>query len=83
MLKFLVITFLIGYLIFKLIGFAFRSVLRSSASSYGQQQSNQQSNYSGKKPSDGNVNIDYVPKKDQRDKKNFKGGEYVDFEEIK
>lgn len=83
MLKFLIITFLIGYLIFKLLGFAFKSVLKSSASSYGQQQSSRQNQYEGRKPNDGNVNIDYVPKKDQRDKKNFKGGEYVDFEEIK
>lgn len=83
MLKFLIITFLVGYLIFKLLGFVFRLVLKSSASSYGQHQSQQQNRYEGKKPTDGNVNIDYVPKKDQRDKKNFKGGEYVDFEEIK
>jgi len=82
MLKFLIITFLIGYLIFKLIGAAFKFVLRGNVSS-GQSRGHQTQNYSGKKPSDGNVNIDYVPKKGKKNKKDFNGGEYVDFEEIK
>ncbi|MFD2512781.1 DUF4834 family protein [Pontibacter locisalis] len=40
-------------------------------------QNNSQSNGKAK----GNVKIDYVP--DQPDRKDFKGGEYVDYEEVK
>lgn len=37
-----------------------------------------------KKPSDGNVNIEYMPDKDVDKKtgKRFQGGEYVDYEEM-
>ncbi len=39
-----------------------------------------------KKPSDGNVNIDYIPS-DQRKSKSsgsdYKGGDFVDYEEVK
>jgi len=34
------------------------------------------------KPSGGNVNVDYVPQKDDKTKKGFKGGEYVDYEDV-
>jgi hypothetical protein len=34
------------------------------------------------RPSDGNVNIDYVPGKEGKGKKGFKGGDYVDYEEV-
>ncbi len=43
--------------------------------------SDTQSSYK-KKPKDGNVNIDFVPKKKGK-KGDFDGGEYVDFEEVK
>ena len=39
-----------------------------------------------KKPSDGNVNIDYIPKGSKGktpDKHDFKGGDYVDYEDVK
>ncbi len=39
-----------------------------------------------KQPADGNVNIDYIPEEDKKNGKgprNFKGGEYVDYEEVK
>lgn len=35
-----------------------------------------------RKPADGNVNIDSVPPKEKQ-KKDFKGGEYVDYEDVK
>ena len=36
-----------------------------------------------KKPVDGNVNIDYDPKeKHKNENKGYKGGEYVDYEEV-
>jgi len=35
-----------------------------------------------KKPSSGNVNIEYEPREGNRNKKDFKGGDYVDYEEV-
>lgn len=35
-----------------------------------------------RRPADGNVNVDSVPPK-KKDRKDFKGGDYVDYEEIK
>ena len=35
-----------------------------------------------KKPSGGNVNIEYEPHEENRNKKDFKGGDYVDYEEV-
>ncbi|MEP2773346.1 MAG: DUF4834 family protein [Fulvivirga sp.] len=82
MLKFLIITFIIGYLFFWIIGKVFKVLVRGHSYTGGQNSSYDQHNK--KKPTDGNVNIDYVPNgKSKKDKKGFKGGEYVDFEEIK
>ena len=36
-----------------------------------------------RKPSGGNVDIDYEPGKEKATKKGFKGGEYVDYEDVK
>lgn len=83
MLKFLIITFIIGYLFFWIIGKVFKVMVRGHSYTNGSQNSSQ-NNYNRKKPTDGNVNIDYVPNgKKKKDKDEFKGGEYVDFEEIK
>ncbi|MBG8553245.1 DUF4834 family protein [Hymenobacter guriensis] len=35
------------------------------------------------RPASGNVHVDYVPPKPKRQPRNFKGGEYVEFEELK
>ena len=35
-----------------------------------------------RKPRDGNVNVDYVPKDNEHNSKDFKGGEYIDYEEV-
>jgi hypothetical protein len=49
-----------------------------------QQQQSQSKNEFVKRPADGNVNIDFVPKED-KPKNTNKGreGDYVDYEEIK
>lgn len=85
-----------GYLI-KLILFVFvfswifRAVVRFfSVGLFGQAQ--QQRNFNGqrqyqqsKKSTDGNVNIDYAPKSNtgKKSSENYKGGDYVDYEEVK
>lgn len=82
MIKFLVITFLLGYLIFKLTGLFFKYLLRGQSYSGKSQQGSQKYNASSQQPRDGNVRVDYVPGEDKKEKKNFNGGEYVDYEEV-
>ena len=86
MLKFLLILFLIGYVLFKFSGFIVKFLFANAYKQQQQFQRNQRSNTTGhsKRPADGNVNIDYVPKGSEKpgSKPGFKGGEYVDYEEV-
>lgn len=86
MIKFLLITFLVCYLIYKLGGFLLRTFFISLGNKMQESQSFQQSrsNYQHRRTTNGNVDIDYVPKNGNSTKgKEFKGGEYVDYEEVK
>jgi len=77
MLKFLLIVFIISYAVYKLGGFFFKVLtLGGNATPQNQRQARP-----SKRPSGGNVDINYVPKNGEKD--DFKGGEYVDFEEVK
>lgn len=85
MLKFLLITFLIAYLLFKVGGYLFRIFFWSLG---GKMQQNGQFNSSREasnmRPPNSNVDIHYVPKdKKEKKEKVFKGGEYVDYEDVK
>lgn len=90
MLKFILFTILFIYVAYKVSGFVLKifdtllgrtgdvdSRRRNSGPEYRRQKYRQ--------PTNGNVNIDYIPEDDKkaRESKNFKGGEYVDYEEIK
>jgi hypothetical protein len=78
MLRFVLITALIGYILYKL-GF-FRPFTHP-----GVRGDEPHRNFS-KKPPGGNVNIDSVPGQDKNGEKKrsgYKGGEYVDYEEVK
>lgn len=80
MLKFLLILALIGYLFFKIGGFFFRVFLGRTAKAAQERQYQQQSR--GRTTKDG-IKIDHIP--DQKGKRtggNFKGGEYVDYEDL-
>lgn len=80
MFKFLLILFLIGYLFFKIGGFLFRLFLGRTAKAAQERQYKQ--NNKGRTTKDG-INIDHVPnQKGKRTGGNFKGGEYVDYEEL-
>ncbi|UII34494.1 DUF4834 family protein [Fulvivirga ulvae] len=84
MLKFLIIAFLIGFLFFKLLGLFFRILIGRSAADRSGGRAYQNQQYQSGRSNDGNVNIDYVPKNgSNKSPKAFKGGEYVDYEEIK
>ena len=81
MLKFFLITFLVFYLLFRFGGFLFRLLFGiSSPKSRSYSESNGKSR-SGNTKED--VNIDYIPK-DKRDSNGkYRGGDYIDYEEVK
>lgn len=84
MIKFLLILFLVFYLLWKVGGFLFRNILVKSFIKHQQgnfQQSQQQKQY--RKPPNSNVNVEFIPPENKVKGKTFKGGEYVDYEEIK
>jgi hypothetical protein len=71
MLKFLLILALSLYILSKIGGFLFRS----SASS-------QQFRPHQRRPPDGKIHVDTPPRKGKKPS-NFKGGDYVDYEDVK
>lgn len=70
------------YLFVKIGGFIMKTLFSGFVKN--QQDFQQRQNTQYKKPSDGNVNIDYIPgsKKSKPNKEGFKGGDYVDYEEV-
>ncbi|MEQ8472124.1 MAG: DUF4834 family protein [Marinoscillum sp.] len=83
MIKFLLIVVLFCYLLYRVGGFLFRMLfIGAQQQQRNQYQGNHQSNQSKKAPGS-NLNIDHIPQKDQKNQKDFNGGEYVDFEEVK
>ena len=78
MLKFLLVVFILGYVFFKGLGFFFKVILGGSAVNRNTNQSHTQ-----RQPAGGNVKVDYAPNGAKKSKTDFKGGEYVDFEEVK
>ncbi len=84
MLKFLIITFLILYLIFKFGGFLLRMFFKSLGNRVHQKYAEQHTTYSRTKPRGSNVDEEYkTPSSASQKKAEFKGGEYVDYEEVK
>ena len=82
MLKFLLILFLVGYVVFRTGGVIFR-LLFSGLNQSRPGNFNSQSYQREKKKAPGsNLNIDHIPKNKQR-RKGDDSGEYVDFEEVK
>jgi hypothetical protein len=83
MIKFLLIIFFVIYLFVKIGGFIMRTLFSGFVKNQQNAQQNQNNQY--KKPSDGNVNIEYIPGSDKNkptNKEGFKGGDYVDYEEV-
>lgn len=80
--------FLILYLLWRVFGFVFRALFmvmgkRVFDRAKQQQQQYQQQQYRQTRNSDGSIRIDHVPPKSKKEETDFKGGEYVDYEEIK
>jgi len=81
MLKFLIILFLVFYLVYKFGGFLLKGLF--STNEAGKKDKEFKRERSSKfKPSDGNVNVDYVPREGSKKPGNYKGGEYVDYEDV-
>ena len=73
MFRLLLILVLIFYVLYKL--GLFRVMVTNARDGY------QEGGNSSRRPADGNVNIDSVPK--EKKKSTFKGGDYIDYEEVK
>ncbi len=84
MVKFLIISVLIIYILYKVFGFIFRALFFTLSGRQHHQKRKNNTSFYTKKPVDGNVEIKYNPTENgqQQDKK-FKGGEYVDYEDVK
>ncbi len=76
MIKILTIFFIVSYVIYKIGGFFMKGLFMSST----QRQAPPHAHQKSRKVPDSDLNIDYVPKKGS--KKDFDGGEYVDYEEL-
>lgn len=67
-----------SYIIYKVGGFFFKILTLGGMQ---KQQSAQREH--PRRPTGSNINVDYVPQKNDRKSDDAKGGEYVDFEEVK
>lgn len=85
MFKFLLLLFLFIYIISKLGGFILRTLFSGFSSQTRQQTYHSQGQQTQQRqPKDGNVIIDYNPKEKRQSKDGgtFKGGDYVNYEEL-
>ena len=95
MLKFIIISVLFIYVVYKASDFILRMIdsvtgggrrmndPKRRGRNFGPEHRRQQQ--SQRRQPDGKVNVDYVPEdqKKQRPSQGFKGGDYVDYEEVK
>ncbi|WP_420317821.1 DUF4834 family protein [Ekhidna sp.] len=82
MLKIIIILILVGYVFYKVTSFIFTGLF----SGFNRhQQFGNQTNYGhrSRKAPDSNLNIDDIPNPRSKNDSDYKGGEYVDFEEVK
>ncbi|MDW3196737.1 MAG: DUF4834 domain-containing protein [Cytophagales bacterium] len=77
MIKFLLIVFFISYILYKVGGFFFKILTLGGSAQRPQR------NQPPKRPPGTNLNVDYAPDKKKKGGGDFKGGEYVDYEEVK
>ncbi|UXX80340.1 DUF4834 family protein [Reichenbachiella carrageenanivorans] len=84
MFKFLLLLFLFIYVIAKVGGFIFRALFSNFTSQARQQTYQSNGSRAARQPKDGNVIINYNPKdrRQSKDGGSFKGGDYVNYEEV-
>ncbi|MCH7402567.1 DUF4834 family protein [Belliella kenyensis] len=85
MVKFIVITLGIGWLLIQLMRFFLRTKLAKFVQQVNQAARDQQQGHYHQHNKTGEVRVDHVPDnfKKSKQKDQLKGGEYVDFEEVK
>lgn len=81
MFKIFIIIFLTLWILVKLGGFFVKLFFGGlTKQGQGRQQSSYQ--YQQRQPKEGNVHVDFIPKNQKKDNKDFKGGDYVEYEEV-
>lgn len=83
MLKFIIILALIFYILPRLIKWALKGFIATQVNKVQQDMRQQQKTYETQGKREGQIDVDYVPKKNEKNSENFGGGEYVDYEEVK
>ena len=84
MLKFIIISVLVIYLIFKLMGFAFKLMFGAAYEQQKKaQQAQRQQHTTKRKAPNSNLNIDTPHEKSEKSRKEYQGGDYIDYEEVK
>lgn len=83
MLKIIIVLILIGYVFYRVTSFIFSGLF--GGFNRHQQFGNGHSQYSSKsrKAPNSNLNIDNIPNRRSKKDDAYRGGEYVDFEEVK
>jgi len=83
MFKFIIILALIFYILPKLIKWALKGFIVTQVNKVQQDMRQSQKAYQSQQKREGEIDIDFVPKKNEKKSENFGGGEYVDYEEVK
>ncbi len=87
MLKFILVTLLILFVLSRVVGFLFRTLFRTYGMRVMQEQQRRQQQPPQPKPprrAEGVIDIDFVPAdQPQRPQNKPKSGDYVDYEEVK
>ncbi|MGK7395656.1 MAG: hypothetical protein ACNS62_13845 [Candidatus Cyclobacteriaceae bacterium M3_2C_046] len=82
MLKIIILVILLSYIFFKVTGLIFRTIFKlMTGNDHPQNNRNQRK----RRPEGANVDIDYVPNDHTKSgkRKDSRGGEYVEYEEVK
>lgn len=79
-LKIIIFFIAIGWLLSSLVKYFLRSKLKRFVDQVNEAQREQ--HRQSRRPRNGNVNVDFVPK-DQKTSNTRKGGDYIDYEEVK
>jgi len=83
MLKFIIILAFIFYILPKLIKWGLKGFINTQMNKTQNDMRQQQKTYQSQQKREGQIDVDYVPKKNENKSENFGGGEYVDYEEVK
>jgi hypothetical protein len=83
MFKFIIILALIFYVLPKLIRWGLKGFIVTQVNKAQQDMRQQQKAYQSNQKREGKIDVDFIPKKNEKKSENFDSGEYVDYEEVK